>query len=292
MNVEKNFGKEKSAMKIKNGRRRNVHCGYDRTSRNLSSATIQVITPTTTISTSAELNDEREFQRLVEAYFPLVQSIVDRMRKKLPNTIEADELHSIGLTGLVAAAQRYQPSLQGSFAAYAATRIRGAILDELRRQDSLSRLSRAKAKRLGSAICKLNQEQGANYSQDSLCVEMNMSAEELGVLMEEVRPVRLVSLDWGDTQSDFPDDSLHEIIPDDRCVSAVHALERKEIISLLAKRMAQLPELQRKVLAMYYYENMQLAEIAAIFGLTESRICQIRGEAVEVLRKYLTKLLA
>src|SRR5262249_29289995 len=160
-----------------------------------------------------------------------VQSIVDRIRKKLPNTVEADELHSIGLTGLVAAAQRYQPSLEGSFAAYAATRIRGAILDELRRQDSLSRLSRAKARRLGSAICKLKQEQGANYSQDSLCAEMNMSAEELGALMEEVRPVKLVSLDWADTQSDFPDDSLHEIIPDDCCVSAIHALERKEIIS-------------------------------------------------------------
>ena len=88
----------------------------------------------------------------------MVQSIVARMRQKLPNTIEMDELHSIGLTGLVAAAQKYQPSLQGSFAAYAATRIRGAILDELRRLDSLSRMNRAKAKRLGSAICKLKQE--------------------------------------------------------------------------------------------------------------------------------------
>src|SRR5271166_3368654 len=69
-------------------------------------------------------------------------------------------------------------------------------------------------------------------------------------------------------------------------------LERKEIISLLAKRMAQLPELQKKVLAMYYYENMQLSQIAAIYGVTESRICQIRGQAVALLRDYLTKLLA
>ena len=69
-------------------------------------------------------------------------------------------------------------------------------------------------------------------------------------------------------------------------------LKRKEIISLLAERMAQLPELQKKVLAMYYYENMQLSKIAAIFGVTESRICQIRGQAVALLRNYLTKLLA
>jgi RNA polymerase sigma factor for flagellar operon FliA len=138
-------------------------------------------------------------------------------------------------------------------------------------------------------------QMGMSYRQaeeDSLCVEMNMSAEELAALTEEVRPVRLVSLDSTDTQSDSLDNSLHEIIPDDYSISAIDALERKEIISLLAKRMAQLPDLQKKVLAMYYYENMQLSQIAAVFGLTESRICQIRGEAVKVLRKYLTRLLA
>jgi len=214
------------------------------------------------------------------------------MRQKLPNTIEADELHSIGLSGLVAAAQNYQPSREGSFAGYAATRIRGAILDELRRQDSMSRSNRAKAKRLGSAISKLEQEKGGSFSQDSLCIEMNMSEDELADLMEEVRPVKFVYLDGIDNQSESTDQSLHDIIPDDCSISALDALERKEIISLLAERMAQLPELQKKVLAMYYYENMRLSEIAAIFGVTESRICQIRGQAVALLRDYLTKLLA
>jgi RNA polymerase sigma factor for flagellar operon FliA len=156
----------------------------------------------------------------------------------------------------------------------------------------MTRCSRTKAKRLGSAISKLRQEQGANYSRGSLCAEMNMSEEELANLMEEVRPVELVSLDGNDTGTIFEDHSLHEIIPDDSCISASDALERKEIISLLVERMAQLPELQKKVLAIYYYENMQLSEIAALFGVTESRICQIRGQAVAVLRKYLTKLLA
>ena len=214
------------------------------------------------------------------------------MKQKLPDTIEADELHSVGLSGLVAAAQGYHPSRQKSLAGYAATRIRGAILDELRRQDSMTRCSRAKAKRLGSAISKLQQEQGANYSRDSLCVEMNISEEELASLMEEVRTVTLVSMDEADPRPDFADHSLHEIIPDDRWVSASDTLEHKEIISLLVERMAQLPELQKKVLAMYYYENIQLSEIAALFGVTESRICQIRSQAVAVLRKYLTRLLA
>jgi len=251
-----------------------------------------MITPAMTTSKSPEPKDGRNLQGLLKDHLPVVRSIVYRMKQKLPDTIEADELHSIGLSGLVAAAQRYQPSQRDTFAGYAATRIRGAILDELRRQDSMSRTSRAKAKRLGSAISKLEQEQGANYSRDALCFEMNLSEEELTDLMEEVRPVRLVSFDEVDTRPDFAEHSLHEIIPDDGCVSAAHALERKEIISLLVKRMAQLPELQKKVLAMYYYENMRLSEIAAVFGLTESRVCQIRGQAVAVLRTYLTRLLA
>src|SRR5271165_7204194 len=158
------------------------------------------------------------------------------MRQKLPSSIEADELHSIGLSGLVEAARKYQPSREASFAGYAATRIRGAIQDELRRQDSMSRSNRAKAKRLGSAICKLEQEQGGNFSQDSLCLEMNMSEDELADLIEDVRPVKFVSLDDIDNESDSIDQSLHDIIPDDHCISALDALERKEIISLLAKR--------------------------------------------------------
>jgi RNA polymerase sigma factor for flagellar operon FliA len=251
-----------------------------------------MIAPVMTSSKSAEPKDEINFQGLLEDHLPVVRSIVYRMRQKLPDTVETDELHSMGLSGLVAAAQRYQPSQRNTFVGYARTRIRGAILDELRRQDPMSRSSRAKAKRLGLAICKLKQERGANYSREALCQEMNLSEEELANLMEEVSPVRLVSLDEVDTQPGFADYSLHETIPDDGCVSAADALERKEIISLLVKRMAQLPELQKKVLAMYYYENMRLSEIAAFFGVTESRVCQIRGQAVAVLRKYLTRLLA
>ena len=251
-----------------------------------------MIAPATTTSTGAERDDEKNFQRLLEEHVPLIRSVVYRMRQKLPETIETDDLHSIGLNGLVAAARRYQPFRQKTFAGYAATRIRGAILDELRRQDPMSRWNRAKAKRLASAISKLKQKQGANYSRDSLCAEMNMSKKELADLMEETRPVRLVSFDGTDTRPDFMDDSLHDIIPDDSCIPAPDALERKEIISLLVERIAQLPELQKKVLAMYYYENMRLSEIATLFGVTESRISQIRGQAVAVLRKYLTNLLA
>jgi RNA polymerase sigma factor for flagellar operon FliA len=239
-----------------------------------------------------DANSEGLFQHLIENHLPLVRSIVERMRRKLPSKIETDELYSIGVTGLVAAARNYRASRECSFASYATTRIRGAILDELRRMDWMSRATRSKAKRLGSAISKLEQAQGGSISQDLLCAEMQMSESELADLMEEVRPVKFVSLDGVDEQSDLEDQSLHEIIPDDSCVAPLDALERKEVLSLLAQRMEQLPAVPKKVLAMYYYENMRLSEIASCFGLTESRICQIHTQAVGLLRNYLVNLLA
>ncbi|HEY0789509.1 MAG TPA: FliA/WhiG family RNA polymerase sigma factor [Chthoniobacterales bacterium] len=236
--------------------------------------------------------DEREFQVLVEKHLPMVRSIVERMKRKLPQKIETEELHSVGIAGLVAAARNYRAAQVGSFAGYASTRIRGAVLDELRRMDWMSRAGRSKAKRLGCAISRLEQEQGGSVANDSLCAEMHMSAEELQELMDDMRPLRVVSLDSPDEQGELDEQSLHEVIADDFSISAFEVLERKEMISLLAERIAQLPEMPKKVLAMYYYENLRLAEIAACFGLTESRICQIHTQAVTQLRHYMAAVLA
>lgn len=156
--------------------------------------------------------------------------------------------------------------------------------------DFMSRTNRSKAKRLGSAISKLEQEQGGSVCQVSLCNEMHLTERELAELQEDVREVRFVSMD--ENQGESEDQSLHDIIPDVSRVSALDVLERKEVLSLLAQRMAKLPQTQKKVLAMYYYENMKLSEIAACFGLTESRICQIHTQTVGVLRSYLANMLA
>src|SRR5271165_5073078 len=237
-------------------------------------------------------DDDNAFQDLLENHLPLVRLIVGRMKRKLPSNLETEDLYSVGVTGLVAAARNYRPSQERTFAGYAATRISGAILDELRRTDSMSRASRSKARRLRSAISRLEQEQGGSISQDSLCAEMQMTEDELNDLMEEVRQVTFVSMDCPDEQSEFEARSMHEIIPDDSCIPALDVLERKEVLTLLTQRMAELPHMPKKVMAMYYYENMRLSEIAACFGLTESRICQIHTQTISLLRNYLRSLLA
>jgi RNA polymerase sigma factor FliA len=249
-----------------------------------------MMNPTTKFSLGPE--EENAFQDLLENHLPLVRAIVERMKRKLPSHIETEELYSIGVTGLVAAARNYRGSQERTFAAYAAIRISGAILDELRRTDWMSRANRLKARRLSSAISKLEQEQGGRISQDSLCAEMQMTEEELTDLMDEVSRVTFVSMDGTHEKSGFEDQSMHEIIPDDSCIPAPDVLDRKEVLSLLIQRMAELPATPKKVLAMYYYENMRLSEIAACFRVTESRICQIHTQTIALLRNHLVRYLA
>ena len=109
--------------------------------------------------------------------------------------------------------------------------------------------------------------------------------------MDEVRPIKIISLDvpeeWEENEH-----SLHEIIPDEAGISAFESLERKELTEVIAERIKQLPDVPKRVLAMYYYEGMKLADIATAFGLTESRICQIHTQTVAQLRSYLLNLLA
>jgi RNA polymerase sigma factor for flagellar operon FliA len=249
-----------------------------------------MINPTTICSSGPE--EEIAFRELLENHLPLVRSIVERMKRKLPSNVETEDLYSIGVTGLVAAARNYHRSQERTFAVYAAIRINGAILDELRRVDWLSRTNRSKARRLNSAVSKLEQEQGASISQDSLCAEMQMTEDELIDLMKDVRRVTFVSMDSTPEESDLENQSMHETIPDDSCDPPLEVLARKEVVSLLAQRMAELPDTPKKILAMYYYENMRISEIAACFKLTESRISQIHTQTIGLLRNYLVKQLA
>jgi RNA polymerase sigma factor FliA len=245
--------------------------------------------PSASTARSAE-NDMSSFEQVIEEHLPRVRAIVDRMKRRLPQTVEADELYSIGVTGLLAAVRNYSPSKSASFASYASTRIRGAILDELRRSDWMSRGKRSKAKQLSTAISKLEQERGGIVCEEDLCTEMQLTAGELAELQDEVRELKFVSFD--EEEMDPENQPLHEMVPDESCLPPFVVLERKEVLALLAERMTFLPDVPKRVLAMYYYENMKITEIAAIFGVTESRICQIHTQTLRLLRAYMKSILA
>jgi len=228
--------------------------------------------------------DEKE---LIERYLPLVRNVVDRIKLTFPAHIDADDLYSVGVTGLLAAVRRYDPEQGNTFASYAATRIRGAILDELRRMDWCPRRARARARKLKESINALEQRLGHTASETEICAELGLSAKEYAKWLDESRPVTFIAIDQTTEGDDSPGASLHELLSDDSDVTGRERMEKGETLQLMAQRIAELPDIPKKILAMYYFENMRLAEIAAVFGLTESRICQIHSQTILGLRGYL-----
>jgi RNA polymerase sigma factor FliA len=226
---------------------------------------------------------------LLEFYLPIVKSIVARIKINLPPHIEAEDLYSVGLAGLISVLKKYDPAKRRSFGSYAAMRVRGAILDELRRMDWMPRTARTNAKRLRKTVEDLEQKLGRVAGEEEIRSELNLTPREYEALLDEVRPIGFIPLDQAANGDDPEGARIVELIADDSVTRVTDKLEREELINRVAARINQLPEVPRKVIAMYYYENMRLAEIAAVFGLTESRICQIHAQAIVSLRTYLTK---
>jgi len=228
--------------------------------------------------------DEKD---LIERYLPLVRNVVDRIRLTLPPHIDADDLYSVGVTGLIGAVRKYDPGQGHTFAGYAAMRIRGAVLDELRRMDWCPRRTRARVRRMREAIGTLEQKLGRAATEAEIRADQGLTAAEYERWLEESRPVTFVALDHHADGDDAEGASLHEFLADETDVTGRETLEQAELLQLLTQRMAELPDIPRKILAMYYFEHMRLAEIAAVFGLTESRICQIHAQTILSLRSYL-----
>ncbi len=229
---------------------------------------------------------------LFDTYMPLVRSIVARIKINLPPHIDEQDLHSVGITGLINALKKYDPAQKKSFGSYAAMRIRGAILDELRRMDWMPRNARTNFKKLRKTVDELEQRLGRPAKEEEIRKELGLSVKDFEALMAEVRPVSFLPLDNAASSSDDSDSAdLYEVIPDDSVVPVTSKMEKDEVTRLVAERINQLPEVPRKVLAMYYFQDMRLAEIAEVFGLTESRICQIHSQAIISLRSYITSVM-
>ncbi len=238
------------------------------------------------VSTSTGAIDEKE---LIERYLPLVRNVVDRIKLNLPSHIEAEDLYSVGVTGLIAAVRKYDPDQGNTFASYAAMRIRGAVLDELRRMDWCPRRARARARKGKEANNPLEQRLGRAADEGEICAELGLSARDYAKWLDESRPVTFIAIDQVGSGDETEGVSLHELLPDETDETGRDRVEKQELLQLLTQRIAELPDIPRKILAMYYFENMRLAEIAAVFGLTESRICQIHSQTIIGLRAYLSR---
>ncbi len=227
-------------------------------------------------------------EEVLRKYLPLLNSIVNRLRVSLPAHVEVADLISAGLVGLVQAHRRFDASLGTTFGTYAAGRIRGAVLDEMRRSDWMGRSSRSKARLVSDAIAGFEQAHGRPASEEDIAEELGLSAGEYAALLDEVRPVSYVNLDASPENGEA--DLMHELVADERAATADQEAQKRELSAMVAERIQQMPEMTRKVLAMYYFEEMRLAEIAEVFGVTESRICQINAHAILSLRRFMQSM--
>jgi RNA polymerase sigma factor for flagellar operon FliA len=229
-----------------------------------------------------------EQRDLVEKHYPQIRAVVSQMQRYLPSCADLDELHSVGLTGLIAAVRRFNHAQTNTFAAYAAMRIRGAILDELRRLDWMPRAARHQARQLREAMDALEQRLGRVPTPEETRGQLGLNRADFDRLQLRVRPVRLIPLDMPVDRGGGRTLNLHDALPDEETPSAPDSLEHAETIASLLQKLQLLPERHRKVVSLYYFDGLRLAEIAAVFGVTEARVCQIHGQALQFLRQHCT----
>jgi RNA polymerase sigma factor for flagellar operon FliA len=227
--------------------------------------------------------------QLVEEYIPLVKSVVGRLAISLPPHVDLEDLYSSGLVGLLNGVRNFDPEGGSSFESYVRVRIRGAVFDELRRVDWVPRSVHDKARKVRAVMQELEQANGEIPTEAEMARALKMPLDEFQQLLEEIRPATFVCLDSVQNQDDDGESSRHESIPDASQPDPVETAMRRDLARVIATRLEQLPEMQRRVLALYYFEDLRLREIAEVFGVTESRICQIHSQAILAIKSRLAK---
>jgi len=233
--------------------------------------------------------DEGARERLVVAYSPMVKFVAGRLGAGLPSHVEDADLISYGLVGLIGAIERFEPERGIKFETFAMTRIRGAIIDELRSLDWVPRSVRSRAREIETAQAKLEHQLQRAPTEAELAAKLNMTEAELQSALLEIANSSVYALDELWTVSDSSGDqvSLLDTIADDSAADPQEALASTEVKDLLTEAISSLPEREQLVVALYYYENLTLREIGEVLGVTESRVSQLHTKAVMRLKSSL-----
>jgi RNA polymerase sigma factor for flagellar operon FliA len=231
-------------------------------------------------------SDPRARERLVVAYSPLVKYVAGRTAAGLPPHVEEADLVSYGLVGLISAIERFDPAREIKFETYAITRIKGAIIDELRSIDWVPRSVRARAREIERANTKLEHRLQRTPTDEEMAVELSLTVPEFHEALLAISHSSVAALDelWSVSDSSGDQVSLMDTIEDHNAPDPSRALDMGDLKDRIADSIASLPEREKLVIALYYYENLTLREIGEVLGVTESRISQLHTKAVLRLR--------
>lgn len=239
--------------------------------------------------TYKETGDRAIRERLILHYAPLVKYVAGRVGVGLPSSVDPADLVSNGMFGLIDAIEKYQPDRAIKFETYAVSRIRGAIIDELRSYDWVPRSVRQKARDVERAYQRLQLDLGRTPTDEQVADELDITVKALRQIFRQVSYVHVAALDEllsiGGDKSDRV--SLGDTIADDRADDPVALFETEETKEILGVAVSGLPEREKIVISLYYYEGMTLNEIGQVLGVTESRACQLHTKAVMQLRAQL-----
>jgi RNA polymerase sigma factor FliA len=234
--------------------------------------------------------DERARERLVVAYSPLVKYVAGRMAAGLPSHVDEGDLISYGLIGLIGAIERYDLEREIKFETFAVSRIKGAIIDELRTLDWVPRSVRAKARDVERAHTELEHQLQRAPSEEEMAAKLGIGLEEFRGSLLEIANSSVLALDdlWTIADPDGGQVSLLDTIRDPHAVDPEQEIDAVELKDRLADSIESLPDRERLVIALYYYENLTLREIGEVLGVTESRVSQLHTKAVLGLRSHLS----
>lgn len=227
--------------------------------------------------------------KLLLKYLPLVKYVAGKMMVSLPSSVDYDDLVSAGVIGLIGALERFDPTMGVKFETFVLPRIRGAILDELRKMDWAPRSLRAKARKLERTIAELERELGRAVSDEEVAKRLHMNTDDFVSFLREVNSTALVSLDGTDNEDAERTSTMYDVVENQLADNPFKNIEKDEIKKLLIQTIENLPEQEKIVMALYYYEELTLREIGQVLHITESRVSQIHSKAIESMRAILGK---
>ena len=244
------------------------------------------------VAQEIEISQENR-DAVIKEYGPMIKYVANRIAMRLPPHIEVDDLISVGVLGLIDAIQKYDPSRGAKFKTYAEFRVRGAILDELRSMDWVPRSVRQKAASLDSVVQKLQSQLGRPPEDEEVAEAMGLNLNELFDTINETRSMPVLSLeDLGIAKDTGEQQSLLDCLAGKGDADPQTQLRLNELKEIIAKAIDQLPEKERLMISLYYYEELTMKEIGEVLSITESRVSQIHSKAVFRLRTRLKAIIA
>ena len=231
----------------------------------------------------SHIDSEKRDQIIVE-YSSLIRYIAQKIASRLPSNIELDDLISCGVIGLMDAIDKYDPTRDNKFKTYAEFRIRGAMLDELRAQDWVPRSVREKAKLIERSYQKLESELGRAATDEEMCKELNINQEEFYSLLNKARSVSVLNIDDATSVGSGDKKLMIGLLENRRSLNPFFAVNFKKARERIKNGIKSLPERQRLVLSLYYYEDLNLKEIGQVLNVTESRVSQLHTQAIIQLK--------